>query len=124
MLVFHELVDFGDEGREVEGRREDADAEVIVAREVGVVRHGCEESEQPLERFWLVPVQRLDATGSGVVLVAVHLNSEVRDDPEIAWRATKKGVEHLRVVAASDLLEVAVVVDELDGHDMVAEEAE
>jgi hypothetical protein len=97
VLVFHELVDFRDEGREVEGGGEDADAEVVVAREVGVVRHGCEEGEEPLERFGLVPVQGLEATGPDVVLVAVDLDGEVGDDAEIAWGATKEGVEQLRV---------------------------
>ncbi len=124
VFVFHEFVDFGDEGREVEGGREDTDAEVVVAREVGVVRHGCEEGEQPLECFWFVPEQGPKATGPDVVLVAVHLDSEVRDDAEIARRTTKEGMEHLWVAAARDLLEVAVVVDKLDGHDMVAKEAE
>ena len=42
VFVFHEVVNFEDEGREAEGG-EDADAEVVVGREVRVVRHGCEE---------------------------------------------------------------------------------
>jgi len=46
VLVFLEVVSFGDEGWELEGGREDTDTEVVVAREVGVVRHGREEGEE------------------------------------------------------------------------------
>ena len=124
MFMFHPVVHFGDDGWEVEGGGEDAYTEVVVTREVGVVRHGCEKSEQPLERFWLVPVHGFEATGPGVVLIAVYLDSEVGDDAEITWRATEKGVEYLRVATTCDLLDIAIMVDELDGHYMVAKEAE
>ena len=91
MFVFHELVDLGDGGWEVEGGGEDADAEVIVAQKVGVVRHGCKEPEQPLERFWLVQIQGLEAMGPDIVLVAMHLDSEVHNDAEIAPESHQGG---------------------------------
>jgi hypothetical protein len=46
VIIFLKVVSFGDEGWKVEGRGEDADAEVIIAGEVRVVRHGCEEGKQ------------------------------------------------------------------------------
>ena len=122
---FLDFVDIGENGWEIFAEfREDADAEVVIAGEVGVVRHGGEKGKQPLERFWTVLVKGLDATGPYVVLVAVHLDSEVGDDAQITWRATEDGVEQLWVTIARDLLESTIVLDNLEGHDMVPKEAE
>ena len=50
--------------------------------------------------FELVPVKGLGTTGPDVVLVAVHLDTEVGDDTIIARRATKEGVEALLIAGA------------------------
>ena len=119
-----DLVGIGENRWEVVVFREDADTEVVIAGEVGVVRHGGEKGKQPLERFWTVQVHGLDATGPFVVLVTVHLDSEVGDDGQVARRATEDGVEQLWMTLARDLPEFTIVLDDLEGHDVVPKEAE
>jgi len=123
-FFFLDLVGIGEKGWEIEVTREDADAEVVIAGEFDVVRHGGEKGKEPLERFWTVQVQGLEATGPDVVLITVHFDSEVGDDAQIARRATEDGVEQLWIATARDLLEITIVIDDLERHDMVPKEAE
>ena len=123
-FFFLDLVGIGKKGWEIEVTREDADAEVVIAGEVEIVRHGGEKGKQPLERFWTVQIQGLEVTGPDVVLVTLHLHSEVGDDAQIARRATEDGVEQLWIATARDLLEITIVVDHLEGHDIVPKKAE
>ena len=122
-FFFLDVVGIGENGYEIEFTRQDADTEVVIAGEVDVVRHGGKKGKQPLERFWTIQVQGLEATGPDVVLVTVHLDSEVGYDAQIARRATEDGVEQLWIATARDFLEITIVVDDLEGHDMVPKEA-
>lgn len=81
-------------------RAQDADAEVIVRREVGVIRHLGDLVQQRGQCLLVIPPKRPQALGqisSNKVLigVTVDLDRVVRDDAEVAWAAAEYGVEKL-----------------------------
>lgn len=117
----HDLVEARPEVQERERLAQHADAQVVVARERRVVRHRDQDVDQPLERLRVVEVERLHPPRPVVVLVAVHLDREVRQHPQVARTAAEEGPEQLRVRRLGHLFEVALRVDDLEGYDVVPE---
>ena len=67
VFALHLAVEFRPQVEEGEGGAQDADAEVVVAREVGVVGHLDEHVQEAFESLGFVPVQCLQAEGALMV---------------------------------------------------------